>query len=271
MQDHNNKPDCERRHAEDKLQQREIAFGGGAAVKKEKMHGKVYRWLDNFWYHHKWKTIICLFLVIVLVVCTVQLCTRPPQGDMTVIIAGPYNLMLSENGVTDMAKCLAGLLPEDYDQNGIRQVDISAHSCYSEAQIKALAENKDEYGVAAPIIINTQANSANYRNLITYIQTGDASVMLLDPWLVEELKNSLKPINAVLDTVPTHAVSVEINGQLVPVGISLGNTTIYKENDVLKVLPPETIVCLAAPIIGGNSAKADIYARSVAFYKALVQ
>ena len=271
MQDNNRKPDAERSSGDGKLQEREIVFGGNVAAKKEKPHGKFYRWIDNFWYHHKWKTVICLFLAVVLVVCTVQMCTRDPQGDMTVIISGPYNLMVSENGVNDIAKCLAGVLPEDYDGNGIRQADISTYSCYSEAQIKALAENKDEYGAAAPITINTQANSANYRNLITYIQTGDASVMLLDPWLVEELKNSLKPLNTVLESVPTHAVSVEIDGQLVPVGISLGNTAIYRENEVLQVLPPETIVCLAAPMMGGNSAKADIYARSVAFYKALVQ
>ena len=42
---------------EEKLEEREIVFRPNAA-KSERPHGKVYRWLDNFWYHHKWKTII---------------------------------------------------------------------------------------------------------------------------------------------------------------------------------------------------------------------
>ena len=46
---------------------------GGDIVVPERQHGKVWRFLDNFWYHHKWKTIIGLFFLIVLIIGTVQM------------------------------------------------------------------------------------------------------------------------------------------------------------------------------------------------------
>ena len=57
--------------------------------KKERKHGKIYKWFDNFWYHHKWKTIICLFLVVTILVCTLQMCRREEKGDISVMLAGP--------------------------------------------------------------------------------------------------------------------------------------------------------------------------------------
>ena len=256
---------------EEKLEGRELTFGDTIVKRADRPHGKVYRWLDNFWYHHKWKTIISLFVVVVLVVCTVQMCGRPPAGDVKVILSGPYNLMTNENGVSDLQKCLGGYLAADYDENGVRQVDISSYSVYSEAQIKALAANVDENGDPAPIIINTQSNSSNYQNLITYMQTGDASVMFLDPWIFEQLKNHMTRLDTVLDELPEHVVTAPVEEQTVPLGVRLGDTALYRENTAMQVLPADTVICLAAPILGGNSSNQEIYARSVALYAALVQ
>ena len=144
MQDPENKfnhseEEKEQRH-EDKLQEREIVIGGTAAVKKERQHGKLYLWFDNFWYHHKWKTIISLFVAVIVIVCSVQMCTREPAGDVAVILAGPYNLMSKDAGYNDLRNCLSTYLAEDYDGNGAKQVDVSNHSVYSEEQIRAFLE-----------------------------------------------------------------------------------------------------------------------------------
>ncbi|MBE6702834.1 MAG: hypothetical protein E7585_05430 [Ruminococcaceae bacterium] len=255
---------------EEKLEDRDIAFGG-TALKQEKQHGKLYRWFDNFWYHHKWKTIISLFLVIVVVVCTVQMCGRAPAGDMRVILCGPYNLMMDEAGVNDLKKCLANHLAADYDENGVKQVDISSYSVYSEAQIKAFAANVDENGDPAPIVINTQVNASNYQSFISYIQTGDASVMFLDPWLFEKMKNQLTPLRNVLETVPENAITAVVEEQTVALGICLGETALYRENTAMQVLPEDTVICLALPVMAGDSGKPEIYARAKEFYANLIK
>ena len=74
----------------DKREAHEIRFAPRPPQKPEREHGRVYRWLDNFWYHHKWATIAALFLVIVLTVCVLQMCSREEKGDITVVTAGPY-------------------------------------------------------------------------------------------------------------------------------------------------------------------------------------
>ena len=43
------------------------------ARRREREHGRVYKWFDNFWYHHKWKTIISLSLAVIILVCTLQM------------------------------------------------------------------------------------------------------------------------------------------------------------------------------------------------------
>ena len=51
--------------------------------------GKFFRWLDNFWYHNKWKTIIVSFLLLTLIVCAVQFAGRE-DADIYILYAGPY-------------------------------------------------------------------------------------------------------------------------------------------------------------------------------------
>ena len=45
------------------------------------------RWLDNFWYHHKWAVIITVFFLVVLIVCVLQMSSRV-QYDFNVIFVG---------------------------------------------------------------------------------------------------------------------------------------------------------------------------------------
>jgi hypothetical protein len=52
---------------EERLQGRDVQLGGGTA-RAERQHGKLYLWFDNFWYHHKWKTIIISFFAVVVLV-----------------------------------------------------------------------------------------------------------------------------------------------------------------------------------------------------------
>ena len=53
------------REREDKLEGRELHLGRrGDAVRRDRPHGKLYRWFDNFWYHNKWKTIISVSITL---------------------------------------------------------------------------------------------------------------------------------------------------------------------------------------------------------------
>ena len=85
------------------------------------------------------------------------------------------------------------------------------------------------------------------------------------------MKPQLSDLEKTLGYVPANAVSAEVDGEMRVLGVRLGDTALYKENNAMQVLPADTVICLAAPIMSGNSSNPDIYARSTAYFIALTQ
>ena len=48
-----------------------------------------FAWLDNFWYHYKWHSLIALFLVFAITVCTLQMCDKESY-DIHILYAGNH-------------------------------------------------------------------------------------------------------------------------------------------------------------------------------------
>ena len=230
---------------EEKLEAHDIHLGGGAA-RVERPHGKLYRWFDNFWYHHKWKTLIIAFFAVVALVCILQMCNKEEEGDISVLMVGPYGFSTEESGIADLQAFLDKSLPRDYDGNGTKKVDIINYTVYSEAQIKERQEQD--------IYVSTGTNSDNYQQYVSYLQTGESALLFLDPWLAEQLNNGqLLEISGLLGYVPEGAVTkTDAEGNTVVYGIRLGDTALYRDNIAMKALPEDTVVCLAAPLYSGK-------------------
>ena len=110
----------------DKLPGGEINVRPSLRGKRE--HGRVYRWFDNFWYHHKWKTIIALFLVVVILVCVLQMCQKEESGDITVLLAGPYGFS-DEAAYNNLRNALSlSVYLKDYDGNGVSRADLITYT-----------------------------------------------------------------------------------------------------------------------------------------------
>ena len=104
-----------RQNKEEKLQGGEIHLR--PSMRAEREHGKVYKWFDNYWYHHKWKTIIGLFLTIVILVCSLQMCSKEKTGDISVLLGVPY--AFEEEAVYNgFRSCISLYIPEEYDTDG---------------------------------------------------------------------------------------------------------------------------------------------------------
>lgn len=63
---------------------------------------KFLKWLDNFWYHNKWKTIISLFLAVVLFICIFQLATKK-NYDACIMYVGAKTGAIPQSIETDIA------------------------------------------------------------------------------------------------------------------------------------------------------------------------
>ncbi len=249
---------------EEKLGEREICLGSSATARRpERQHGKLYRWLDNYWYHHKWKTIAALFAVLVITVCTAQMCSKEAEGDLNVVMAGPYSFTAEDNAYGNLTACLSNYLDEDYDGSGEKKVKVVNYTIFSADQIKALSDTAN---------INVSTNSQTYKSFFQYISVGDTAVFFLDPWLFEELSQKpeyLMDLDATLGYHPKGAVSVtQKDGSTKVLGVRLGDTALY-QNKAMQVLPEDTVICLLAPLSVGNINNPEQYAKSVAYVKSL--
>ena len=50
------------------------------------------KWLDNYWYHYKWPTIIISFFAIVLIVVIAQMVNRP-KYDIVILLCKNYHFV----------------------------------------------------------------------------------------------------------------------------------------------------------------------------------
>lgn len=255
---------------EEKLEGREIGFGGfpKGDTKAERQHGKLYTWLDNFWYHHKWATIAVLFALIVLTVCVVQMCSREDKGDLSVVLAGPYGFTGEESGYDDVRACLSTYLPADYDESGDRKTDIVHYTIYSADQIASLS-NQD-------VTVNTAANAQNINSFFDYLKLGESAILFLDPYLFGELAKNYGYLadlgeNYGIAATDPRAVTCAIGEESTAVlGIKLSETALWRDNVAIRHLPEDTVVCMLKPFALGKNSNPDEYAKEVAYFKALM-
>lgn len=118
---------------------------GGVSVKK----GKFLTWLDNFWYHYKWHTLIAVFLIFTVTVCTVQMCTKESY-DMHILYAGGHSFTrTSEDGdypEYTKAKTTLKSFISDYDDNG--EVEFSFRDLFIPDQDDMKDMSEAEYQLA---------------------------------------------------------------------------------------------------------------------------
>ena len=228
---------------DEKLEGKEIA------VKK----GKFLKWLDNYWYHYKWPTIIVAFFVVVFSVCLIQSWTNE-EKDILITYGGPASLTGDEKLALQTA--LTDALPEGYGEKGRDgKAGLISYLIYSQEQIKAIEEKSSEDGGG---YVDTAFIAKEYDTLNSQYKTGNGSVYLLDEWLYKALFNTdgtterLKPLSEVFGKTPEGAIG--------DYGIRLGDTELYKNNPAVRVLPADTVICLHEQIFGQKDYEKEIEA-----------
>ena len=92
---------------------------GESGIKIEK--GRFATWLENFWYHYKWHSIVTLFIILVVTICTVQMCKKE-EYDVHFIYAGSEQIRgVKTEGDLSLYQTISKSLneaAEDFDENG---------------------------------------------------------------------------------------------------------------------------------------------------------
>ena len=130
--------------------------------------------LDNFWYYNKWKVIAAVFITVALTVCVVQCATRE-RNDATILYAGAYQSYNA--GITSMKAALDEVEPESVGKLG---VGINVLEIYS-----------DDYIKAHPAV-SVSMNNANFQNFTQLLEAGEQSLLIVDSWIYDSIKDRIK-------------------------------------------------------------------------------
>ena len=221
---------------------------------------KALKWVENFWYHNKWLVLIVSFFVIVLVVCTLQTCSKKEE-DIKITYAGPA--YLSVEHIANIESVFEYVMPEDFDKNGEKDASLLVYQTYSEEQIKEIEAQTDADGRGG--YVDRNHSSTNYENFYKYIQTGDSAICLVDASIYENLKKNDRLLE--LSSALGYSCDSSPDGY----GIKLGDLEIYSAYGALRELPEDTVLCILRPLWMGKTSKADKYDCEKAMLRAMVE
>ena len=101
--------------------------------------------LDNFWYHYKWHSIVAVFLIITVLVCSLQMCKKE-KYDTYILYAGSFNPSRADadgDGISEYSRLLSSLkrVAEDFDGNGEVSLSLVNYLSMTHEEIEAAKEN----------------------------------------------------------------------------------------------------------------------------------
>ncbi len=243
----------------DKIQKEQ----GGEIVYESKLTA----WFDNFWYHYKWTAIIVIFALLVVLVCTLQTCSKE-KNDVSVLYAGPEYFMFNGEGVANIESALEYVLPDGAaGKDGQKKVALVYHQIFSEEEIKAIKAEAEKNGEEA--YIDAGFNSQNLQAFQNLILAGEYSVCLLSPYLYDMVSASggFRLLSDVLGYTPEGAID--------DTGIRLCDTAFGQYYPGVKELPKDTILCLRSDVsvgtfMGGKKNK-EQYEKSEMLFRAILE
>ena len=203
-------------------------------------------WLENFFYHYKWHTIIATILIFTVTICTFQMCQKESY-DIYVLYAGSKNISkkVDDNNITEYQQLMTAMryAAKDYDGDGSITVSLDTLYMLSEREIEEInAQLKEE----------NEKNNTDYT--INMDQLSENNTVFRDRmmyseyyvcFLSKDLYESYKEINGVTMFVPLSGYAGNAEGleYLDDSAIYLKSTA-FGSLPVIRDLPEDTVIAL---------------------------
>ncbi len=229
---------------------------------------RFFSWLDNFWFHHKWKVVVGIFFAIVLTVGVIQIVNKS-DPDIEVTVA-THTIYYSED-VDRLERDLNALLQEDLNGNGKKEIQLNLYKIYSEAEMKAANEAETDENGYPVIYADETYNKEQMQQYNSYLMTGQASLLILSEYLHGELVSRreedilLVPMSEIFgDELPS---GVTADGY----GVKLSEIGAYKNLDGMRFLPDDSVICIMRPFVIRGNDGTEKYENSVKYFKDIVK
>lgn len=192
---------------------------------------KIYRFLDNYWYHYRWITLIAAFFIVVGAVLIVQYASRD-RFDASVIYAGPK--IQNAAALRDMEKAFESAAG-DYDENGEVNIQITDYLIMTDEQAREIQKEADAEELI--LFYNAKELENNKNEFTTQIFVGESLICLLDPeqYRVVADEGGFCPLEDILGYLPDCAAD--------EYSAVFSQTEFYKAHGVFTSLPEDTLIC----------------------------
>ena len=221
-------------------------------------------WVENYWYHYKWHTIVALFIIIIGAVLVTQMVTKE-KYDIKAIYSGPAQLDGGE--LEKISDAFSELLSDDI--NGDGKINAITYGEYllspeqqkeleAEAKKQSIAENTEYVFLYTAEDRNNALNNTN-----TLVATGEAIICLMDKYNYDILRNNnaFATLDEVLGYTPEFARD--------EYSVYLKDTDFGKYfESAFELLPEDTIICIRQKVaVGGGRDYDEIYKGHTALFK----
>ena len=235
---------------------------------EEKQSGSLAAKLDNFWYHYKWHTIITLFVVFVISVCTVQ-CASNVRYDIQILYAGnhAFGRTSQDGGYSEYMETVSSLaeFAKDYDENG--ETNVSFLDLYLLTK-EEVAEIENNNGSVSISLLQENTTTLN-----TTLGTSDYYVCFLSERLFKQYSEGEKN-HGRFARIADYAADGKEYDLVSEYGIRLSSLDAKDLPGISSLDAEDTIVCIrkigAMSSIFSKSESEKQFARSEDFLRALL-
>jgi len=188
--------------------------------------------IENYWYHYKWHTIITLFVVAVLAVGIFQMVAKD-DTDIGVIYAGPQ--ILSDRDLTEMEKAFNDIVHSDFTDDGKIVSNILNVVIMSDEQIE---DAKEQAALESSVLFySEQYRKEAKEQLNIQMMSGDSVICLFDRYAFDHVgKEAFLTLESVLGYKPDYAQDEYT--------VFLKDTEFAKHYKIFELLPPDTLLCI---------------------------
>ncbi len=239
----------------------------GAEIKLTSSN-KFLSWLDNFWYHHKWKVIIITFFAIVIGVGVFQMVNKE-DPDVEVTVA--THTIFYKEPVAELERTLHSLLPADINGDGKKNVQLNLYKIYSEAEMKEANEAETDSDENPVIYADEAHNKEQIQQYNSYLMTGQGSILILSEYLYNDLVGRrdedilLTPMSEIFGENMPEGVTAD------GYGIKLSKTGAAQNLKGFEFLPDDSVICIMRPFVISGDKGAEKHQRAVEYFKSIAE
>lgn len=115
--------------------------------------------LDNFWYHYKWHTIVALFLIFTITICSLQMCTKT-KYDVHILYSGSHEIKRTstDGDIAEYATFLSSFkrVANDYDNDGNVSLSLKDLFMLSDKEIEEIQKSDSSIEINRSLLIENK-------------------------------------------------------------------------------------------------------------------